>query len=183
MQIPAPLGQIANPVTSPNPAKAAWYFLGLQELLLHMQPLAALCLIAVLGIVVFFFPQADKNEKDIGIYFRSPIGRRTAFLGALLALNLTPLMVILDEYWIDLPGWVPNWPATLTVGVIPFAATLGAFGLVYAALRLIEIKNKEKANHSEALLGVFTFAVTGLLILTAVGIFFRGPNMALVLPF
>ncbi len=44
---PAPTGPIANPLESPNPAKAAWYFLGLQELLLHMHPLAAISLVAL----------------------------------------------------------------------------------------------------------------------------------------
>jgi quinol-cytochrome oxidoreductase complex cytochrome b subunit len=37
--VPAPLEGIANPDVSPNPAKAPWYFMGLQELLLHFHPL------------------------------------------------------------------------------------------------------------------------------------------------
>ncbi len=45
---PAPLGEMANPKSSPNPAKAAWYFLGLQELLLHMHALAALVFVATI---------------------------------------------------------------------------------------------------------------------------------------
>jgi len=36
--IPAPLEGIANPDISPNPAKAPWYFMGIQELLLHFHP-------------------------------------------------------------------------------------------------------------------------------------------------
>jgi quinol-cytochrome oxidoreductase complex cytochrome b subunit len=39
MLVPAPLEGIANPDVSPNPAKAPWYFMGLQELLLHFHPL------------------------------------------------------------------------------------------------------------------------------------------------
>ncbi len=35
----APLEEAANPSHSPNPAKAAWYFMGFQELLLHFHPL------------------------------------------------------------------------------------------------------------------------------------------------
>ena len=38
------LCQLANPAHPTNPAKAAWYFMGLQELLLHMHPLAAMLL-------------------------------------------------------------------------------------------------------------------------------------------
>ena len=40
-----------------------------------------------------------------------------------------------------------------------------------------------KANHSEGLVGLFGFIITSLLILTIIGQFFRGANMALVLPF
>ncbi len=183
MQFPAPLGQIANPVMSPNPAKAAWYFLGLQELLLHMNPSAALILVGLAVVAIVSVPHIDRDEKDIGIYFRSANGRRAALLGSVIALNLTPLMVILDEYWIDLSAWLPGWPAFLTVGVIPLAATLGAFVLLYAGLRVLKLNGNERANHSEALLGVFAFTITALIILTVVGVFFRGPNMALVLPF
>src|ERR1700686_1257284 len=37
----APLEQLANPLLTPNPAKAPWYFLGLQELLHYFPPLVA----------------------------------------------------------------------------------------------------------------------------------------------
>lgn len=182
MRVAAPLGPIANPVTSPNPAKAAWYFLGLQELLLHMHPLSALILVALVCAALVILPFVDRDEKDIGVYFRSPNGRRMAVLGTLFGLNLTPLLVVLDAYWIDLPAWLPTWPTFLTVGVLPLAATLGGYGLLYAALRAIKPTKGGKTNHSEALVGLFTFMVTGLVILTLIGIFFRGPNMALVLP-
>ena len=51
MYVPAPLEGIANPEVSPNPAKAPWYFLGIQELLLHFHPLVGAILIpgAALG--------------------------------------------------------------------------------------------------------------------------------------
>ena len=37
----APLEQTANPLVTPNPAKAPWYFLGLQELLHYFPPVVA----------------------------------------------------------------------------------------------------------------------------------------------
>jgi hypothetical protein len=40
-----------------------------------------------------------------------------------------------------------------------------------------------RANHSEALVGVFSFLVISLVILNIIGVFFRGENMTLVLPF
>ncbi len=47
----APLEQLANPLVTPNPAKAPWYFLGLQELLHYFPPLVAGILIPTLVVV------------------------------------------------------------------------------------------------------------------------------------
>ena len=55
------------------------------------------------------------------------------------------------------------------------------FGLVYYGLRRSQLVKGQKTNHSEALLGVFTFAIVGLVVMTIIGIYFRGANMALVL--
>ena len=71
MFTPAPLEELANPNHPPNPAKAAWYFMGLQELLLHMHPLAAMLLPGIMLIALATIPYWDKNEEDIGRYFRS----------------------------------------------------------------------------------------------------------------
>ena len=46
--VDAPLEEAANPDHSPNPAKAAWFLGGIQELLLHMDTLAAIILVAIL---------------------------------------------------------------------------------------------------------------------------------------
>ena len=50
----APLGDPANPGLSPNPVKAPWYFVGLQELLIHVHPVLALVVIpiGVLGLAI-----------------------------------------------------------------------------------------------------------------------------------
>jgi hypothetical protein len=180
---PAPLGSIANPMVSPNPAKAAWYFLGLQELLLHMHPLAVMSLLAVAVIALAITPWIDRDFRDIGIYFRSAIGRRAAVFGSLLAVYLVPLAVILDEFWYDVPGWLPGVHTNITVGVIPFLITISVFVGIYFLLKSGLLFKNEKTNHSEAMLGVFAFMMTGLILLTIVGIYFRGQNMALVLPF
>ena len=176
MLVTAPLGPIANPITSPNPAKAAWYFLGLQELLLHMHPLAALGLVGILAAAILAIPWLDKDEADIGIYFRSEAGKWAARVGGGLGFGLALLMVVLDEYLLDIPGWLSFLPSSITTGWIPLLATLGTFGLVYAGLRKF---SKKGANHSEALLGVFAFAGAALVALTLIGILFRGANMAL----
>jgi quinol-cytochrome oxidoreductase complex cytochrome b subunit len=178
MLIPAPLGDLANPTHSPNPAKAAWYFLGLQELLLHMHPLAAMALVALALVGLALLPWLDRRGEDIGIYFRSTVGRRAALLGAFLAVDLVPLLVIADEFWIDLQGLLSGWPTLISLGLVPLLLTLAGLVAIYLVMRAAL-----KARRGEALVGLFAFAAVGLVVLTIVGIYFRGPNMALVLPF
>ena len=178
MFVPAPLEGLADPAHPPNPAKAAWYFMGLQELLLHMHPLAAMLFPGVVLLAIAAIPYWDKSEADIGIYFRSTVGALTALAGALFALALVPSLVLVDEYWIDLPALLPTWPTILSNGLIPLLLSLAGLAIMYAIMRL-----GAKANHSESLVGLFTFVVVGFIVLTIVGVFFRGANMALVIPF
>jgi quinol-cytochrome oxidoreductase complex cytochrome b subunit len=178
MAVPAPLEALADPSHPPNPAKAAWYFLGLQELLLHMHPLAAVILPGLILGAIALIPFWDKDDSGIGLYFRSTTGKLMALAGALFALALVPLMVVLDEYWIDLPGWLPEWPTLLSNGLLPLLLTLAGLFFIYALMRL-----GAKARRGEALVGLFTFLILSFVLLTITGIFFRGPNMALVVPF
>jgi quinol-cytochrome oxidoreductase complex cytochrome b subunit len=176
--VPAPLEALANPTHPPNPAKAAWYFMGLQELLLHMHPLAAMLLPLTLFGGIALLPRLDSQEDNIGHYFRSHKGRFAALFGGLLSLLLVPLAVLLDEYWLDLPGLWPAWSTLITTGLIPLLATLAMFALIYVYFRAAG-----KLNHSESLVGLFVFIMTSFVVLTLIGIFFRGANMALVWPF
>ena len=61
----APLLEEANPNVTPNPAKAPWYFLGLQELLSYWDPqIAGVMIPLVLGLVVWMaFPYIDRNPE------------------------------------------------------------------------------------------------------------------------
>ncbi len=176
--VPAPLEALADPSHPTNPAKAAWYFLGLQELLLHMHPLAALLLPGIILGAFVAIPYLDKQEDNIGRYFRSAVGKQIALLATLYAIGLIPLLVLLDEYWLDLPALLPGLPTLISNGLIPLALTLGGLTGLYLLFR-----TTNKANKSEALVGLFVFVMVSLLLLTLIGIFFRGPNMALVLPF
>ncbi|HEY9787526.1 MAG TPA: hypothetical protein V6D17_19215, partial [Candidatus Obscuribacterales bacterium] len=67
--IDAPLEEPANPAITPNPAKAPWYFLGLQELLVYFDPWIAGVLIPGLCIVgLMAIPYLDVNPKGNGYY-------------------------------------------------------------------------------------------------------------------
>ena len=86
--------------------------------------------------------------------------------------------MVADEYWFDLDALLPGQPAFISTGLIPLAATFIGLGLIYALTRIFF-----KANHSEGLAGLITFILVSLVVLTIIGIYFRGINMALVLPF
>ncbi len=61
----APLLQLANINQTPNPSKAPWYFLGLQELLTMFHPMIAGVTIPGVGIIVLIFaPYIDKNPSN-----------------------------------------------------------------------------------------------------------------------
>jgi hypothetical protein len=67
--IDAPLEEPANPTRTPNPSKAPWYFLGLQEMLVYFDPWIAGVIFPTLIIVgLMAIPYIDKNPKGNGYY-------------------------------------------------------------------------------------------------------------------
>ena len=67
--LPAPLEDPANPTVSPNPSKAPWYFLGLQEMLVYFDPwIAGVVFPSVILLGLMCIPYIDKNRKGLGYY-------------------------------------------------------------------------------------------------------------------
>jgi hypothetical protein len=100
----APLEQPANPADSPNPSKAPWYFLGLQEMLVYFDPWLAGVVFPTLIIVgLMAIPFIDTNPKGNGYYtFRERRVEIGIFLYGFLVLWV--LLVISGTF---LRG--PNW--------------------------------------------------------------------------
>jgi hypothetical protein len=121
-------------------------------------------------------PYWDKQEDNIGVYFRSAVGKKTVVTGALLGLVLIPLLVLVDEFWLDLPALLPQWPTLVSNGLVPLLLSLAALVFIYFLLRLLF-----KANQSEALVGLVSFIIVAFILLILVGVYFRGANMALTL--
>jgi hypothetical protein len=107
--IDAPLEEPANPGLSPNPAKAPWYFLGLQEMLVYFDPwIAGVVLpgLIVLGLMVI--PYVDVNPKGNGYYTWRE--RKYALLTFLFGfLGLWVLFIIIGTF-LRGPGWMWFWP-------------------------------------------------------------------------
>jgi hypothetical protein len=65
----APLEEPANPALAPNPSKAPWYFLGLQEMLVYFDPwLAGVLLPGLIIVGLMAIPYIDTNPKGNGYY-------------------------------------------------------------------------------------------------------------------
>jgi len=174
--VSAPLGAPANPGMSPNPAKAPWYFLGLQELLMHFDPLFAVLVIPLtLTAALILLPYLGLSEAAAGVWFISAKGRKIARHAATAALIVTPLLIGIDSGMAGLGGQtLPSW---VSGGLLPFALLTGFLGAWYLAMRV-----KGGAAKSEAVQGVFVFLVVAFVVLTATGLWFRGEGMALGWP-
>lgn len=179
--IDAPLEPAANPSHPPNPAKAAWYFMGFQELLLHFHPLIVTLaipgLVAAALIALPYYDRKSGTDPDVvGIWFRSRRGRRLALINTVAGVSLTTALVIIDERWVDLSDVFYFLPTLISNGVIPLGVILLALAAYYIMLK------RRGATTSEANLAVFTLLMVAFVTLTAIGIFCRGEGMALMWP-
>ena len=87
----APLEELANPVHPPNPAKAPWYFLGLQELVSYSALWGGVVVPGVLVVALVLLPYLDRNRKGVGRWFaRERVVANTIFTVCLvIAIVLT----------------------------------------------------------------------------------------------
>src|SRR5674476_695459 len=86
----APLEELAEPQHTPNPAKAPWYFLGLQELLHSFPPVVAGVLIPRLVVIALvIIPYFDINYKRDGLWIHNPRTTYLIFTGVIICLLYT----------------------------------------------------------------------------------------------
>lgn len=107
--VQAPLEEPANPSQTPNPAKAPWYFLGLQEMLVYFDPWFAGVVLPTLIIVgLMLIPYLDINPKGSGYYtFRERWFAISTFLFGFLILWIS--LIIIGVLFRG-PGWYLFWP-------------------------------------------------------------------------
>jgi quinol-cytochrome oxidoreductase complex cytochrome b subunit len=161
----APLEGLADPLHTPNPAKAPWYFLGLQELLHYFPPVVAGVLIPGLVVMALIvIPYFNINIESEGIFLRQRTLRLRIFATVFVAFSI--FLAAFDV----IVALVP----TLIIGVFMIAAAL---------------TKPEDATGFRRWLGskplsfwIMTWFLFELVVLTAVGTFFRGPGWSWVLP-
>ncbi len=108
IQINAPLLQRANTAITPNPAKAPWYFVGLQELLERFPPvMAGVAFPSFVIIFMILTPYLDRNPS------RRPQDRRVAITLFTIYLCLAVAFVVIGVFFRSLAF---NWDWTMILG-------------------------------------------------------------------
>jgi len=170
----APLAEQANPGLSPNPTKAPWYFMGVQEMLMHFHPVFSLLVLPSLILLgLLSLPWLNDPAESAGVWFRSRKGRLTALIAMLVAVAATVACVLLDEFYFASVRTGPS--GVVGNGLLPFAMIIGLSGGFYALM-----KKAFNATHGEAVQALFTLLVTAFVVLTVIGTWFRGTGMQLV---
>ena len=166
----APLREQANPAFPENPAKSPWYFLGIQELVSY-SAFAGGVLIPLLFIAFLIsIPYVDKEEKYSGIWFS---GKQGAMIMA-ISIIFSAVISVLQVFIIVRFGWLREWFDHISGFIIILAnpATLSALFYIMWSVLI----NRYTGSTRMAAIALFTCAMTGLIIFTATGIWFRGPN-------
>ncbi len=107
-----PLESLANPDKTPNPSKAPWYFLNLQELLLHMNPALAGVIIPTVALgLIAAIPYVDRGTRGLGIWWYNRRGAKIAIFTAIYTTAVTAALIALD-WWFPLKANFSSWLQT-----------------------------------------------------------------------
>jgi cytochrome b/b6/petD-like protein len=105
----APLEELSNPNLTMNPAKAPWYFLGLQEMLVYFDPWVAGVVMPTLVIVgLMVIPYVDANPLGAGYYTLKQ--RKFAIATFCFGFMILWLTMVFIGTFIRGPGWMWFWP-------------------------------------------------------------------------
>jgi len=160
----APLEQLANPLLTPNPAKAPWYFLGLQELLHFFPPFVAGILIPTLVVIALIvIPYFNVNIEGRALWAYRPAEHLRTIL--IVVLILLAFLAVFHAWTIFVPT--------------ALVATLLVFS--YAG-RFAEKGWLKSLGTKPLSWWIMTWFIVVAVCLTTVGTFFRGPGWSWVWP-
>jgi cytochrome b/b6/petD-like protein len=161
----APLEGLADPSHTPNPAKAPWYFLGLQEMLHYFPPVVAGVLVPTLVIIALIvIPYFNINVEAEGFFLKERSGRLRVFL--VVAALLSAFLLVFRVYVALVP--------TLVVALVMVVAA-------YSSIKSSPPWRRYLASKPLSF-WIMTWFLVELVVLTAVGTFFRGPGWSWVWP-
>jgi len=166
----APLREIANPDVPENPAKAPWYFLGLQELVSYSAFMGGLVIPGIVMVGLALIPYLDREREDVGVWFSGPRGLRIAGwsvgYGTLVTVGLLTFTVS--------QGWLRNWFPSISQLVIIAFNPGTVFVLAGAAWSFVLLRTTNSTRL--AAIGLFTYFLVCFVILTYFATYHRGPN-------
>jgi quinol-cytochrome oxidoreductase complex cytochrome b subunit len=166
----APLKELANPAVPENPAKAPWYFLGLQELVSHSAFMGGIGIPSIVLIGLGLIPYLDRENDGTGTWFGGPGGHALVLRAAIFGLAA----VVAVEAFVIRFGWIRQWWPGVPQPVITLLNPGTLLTVAYAAYSLACLR---KYNSTRAgALALFTCFVCGFVVLTVIGTYFRGPN-------
>ena len=192
----APLQDHSTPDCTPNPSKAPWYLLNLQELLLHMDKGLAGIVVPTLWLTFMAaIPYIDRDRAGIGHWFTNEVGKKCAifsavFTGAIVfGLILVDVAIKVDRSVVDPITKVrTGWPgySDFALQYFPGGAQLLPNYIIPIGLMLVLpvilvqlCKRLFGAGTREWMIAIFTGFVVSYLVLTVVGTSMRGPGMDL----
>ena len=166
----APLKELANPLVPENPAKAPWYFLGLQELVAFSAFMGGIGIPTIVLIGLGLIPYLDREHAGTGEWFGGPGGWK--LVRSSLAVGFASALLI--ESFVIRYGWLREWFPGIPQLVITAINPGTVLTLAYASYSLWMVR---RYNSSRAgALALFTCFLCGFVVLTVIGTYFRGPN-------
>lgn len=109
--IDAPLEEAANPIKPPNPSKAPWYFLGLQEMVAYDAFWGGVGIPALMVVGLMLIPYLDRNPRGVGYWFHR--SRWLAVSLWTLFMTWQAVMIIVGTYFRGANwGWIWPWAET-----------------------------------------------------------------------
>jgi len=166
----APLKELANPNVPENPAKAPWYFLGLQELVAFSAFMGGVGIPSIVLIGLGLIPYLDREEAGTGDWFGGPGG--WPLVKRSVAIGLGAALII--ESFVIRFGWIREWFPAVPQLVITALNPGTVLAAVYAWYSMWLIRRFHSSRAGA--LGLFTCFLCGFLVLTVIGTYFRGPN-------
>jgi quinol-cytochrome oxidoreductase complex cytochrome b subunit len=166
----APLKELADPNVPENPAKAPWYFLGLQELVSFSAFMGGIGIPIIVLTGLGLIPFLDREENGTGLWFGGPGGRGLVMKALVVGLGAA----IAIEAVVIRFGWLREWFPNIPQLVITFVNSGTILATVYGLFSIWLVRRHRSARAGA--IGLFTCFLCGFVVLTIIGTYFRGPN-------